>query len=143
MATLSVILTIVSVLTAILLTILVLIQNPKGQGGIGAISGGVSEAMFGASAPSALVKITVVLAIVFLLSTLFNVAINGHLRKQKSIGETIVVETTPATPAVEAGAEAEEAPVPADAAVEAVDAPAAADAAAPEATPAPEAPAAE
>ena len=112
MATLSVILTIVSVLTAILLTILVLIQNPKGQGGIGAISGGVSEAMFGASAPSALVKITVVLAIVFLLSTLFNVAINGHLRKQKSIGETIVVETTPATPAVEAEAEAEEAPVP-------------------------------
>lgn len=141
MATLSVILTIVSVLTAILLTILVLIQNPKGQGGIGAISGGVSEAMFGASAPSALVKITVILAIVFLLSTLFNVAINGHLRKQKSIGETIVVDTTPATPAVEA--EAEEAPVPADAAVEAVDAPAAAEAAAPEATPAPEAPAAE
>jgi len=97
MATLSVILTIISVLSAILLTILVLIQNPKGQGGIGAVAGGVSEAMFGASAPSALVKTTVILAIISLLSTLFNCAITGHIRQQKSVGDSIVV-TAPAAP---------------------------------------------
>lgn len=100
MATLSVILTIISVLTAILLTILVLIQNPKNQGGIGAVAGGVSEAMFGASAPSALVKTTVVLAIIFLVSTLLNCAIVGRIRQQKSVGDTITVEA-PAAPAAE------------------------------------------
>ena len=67
-------LSIVSVLTAILLTIVILLQNPKSAGGIGSISGGVSEAMFGASAPTALVKITVILAIIFLVSTLLILA---------------------------------------------------------------------
>ena len=112
MATLSVLLTILSVLTAILLTLLVLIQNPKGNGGIGAIGGGVSEAMFGASAPSALVKGTVILAIIFLLSTLFNVAIQGKISRQKSVGEAIVVESTqPAPVATEA---VESVPAPAE-----------------------------
>ncbi|MGN0867417.1 MAG: preprotein translocase subunit SecG [Oligosphaeraceae bacterium] len=117
MATLSVILTIISVLTAILLTLLVLIQNPKGNGGIGAIGGGVSEAMFGASAPSALVKGTVILAIIFLLSTLFNVAIQGKISRQKSVGESIVVESQPVAPAaapVEAAPAAPAEPAPAE-----------------------------
>ncbi|MBO4620920.1 MAG: preprotein translocase subunit SecG [Victivallales bacterium] len=116
MGTISVILAIVSVITALLLTIVILIQNPKGQGGIGAISGGVSEAMFGASAPSALVKITVVLAFIFLISTLFYAAIVGHQRESKSLGESITagIATTPtdaidaAEPVVEAAAEATE-----------------------------------
>lgn len=113
MAILSLILTIISVLTAILLTLLVLVQNPKGSGGIGAIGGGVSEAMFGASAPSALVKGTVILAVVFLLSTLFNVAIQGRIANQKSVGDTIAA---PAAPAEVAPAPAEAAPAPAEAA---------------------------
>ena len=116
MGTISVILAIVSVITALLLTIVILIQNPKGQGGIGSISGGVSEAMFGASAPSALVKITVVLAIIFLLSTLFYAAIVGHQRESKSLGESITAEIAAtatetvdaAKPAVEAAVEATE-----------------------------------
>ena len=106
MATLSVILAVVSAITALLLTIVILIQNPKGQGGIGAVGGGVSEAMFGASAPSALVKITVILAIIFLLSTLFYAAIVGHQRTQKSLGESIgadfVTEAQETTPVIEA-----------------------------------------
>ncbi|MBQ4479962.1 MAG: preprotein translocase subunit SecG [Victivallales bacterium] len=109
MATLSVIFAVVSVITALLLTIVILMQNPKGQGGIGSIGGGVSEAMFGASAPSALVKITVTLAIIFLLSTLFHAAIVGHQRDQKSVGESIgddfatqgAAEATPAIETVE------------------------------------------
>ena len=116
MGTISVILAIVSVITALLLTIVILIQNPKGQGGIGSISGGVSEAMFGASAPSALVKITVILAIIFLLSTLFYAAIVGHQRESKSLGESITAEIAAtatetveaAKPVVEAAAEATE-----------------------------------
>ena len=83
-------------------------QNPKGQGGIGAVAGGVSEAMFGASAPSALVKITVTLAIIFLLSTLFHAAIVGHQRTQKSLGESIgadfVTEAQETTPVIAAEA---------------------------------------
>lgn len=110
MAILSVILTIISVLTAILLTLLVLIQNPKGNGGIGAIGGGVSEAMFGASAPSALVKTTVVLAVIFLLSTLFNAAIIGHSRQQKSLGDAIQVETVQTAPAATTAPVTEAAP---------------------------------
>ena len=103
MGTISVILAVVSVITALLLTIVILIQNPKGQGGIGSISGGVSEAMFGASAPSALVKITVVLAFIFLISTLFYAAIVGHQRESKSLGESITAEiAAPATEAIEA-----------------------------------------
>ena len=109
MATLSVIFAVVSIITALLLTIVILMQNPKGQGGIGSIGGGVSEAMFGASAPSALVKITVTLAIIFLLSTLFHAAIVGHQRDQKSVGESIgddfatqgAAEATPAIETVE------------------------------------------
>ena len=122
MAILSLILTIISVLTAILLTLLVLVQNPKGSGGIGAIGGGVSEAMFGASAPSALVKGTVILAVVFLLSTLFNVAIQGRIANQKSVGDTIAAPAAPAEAAPAAPAEAapaapaEAAPAPAEAA---------------------------
>ncbi|MCQ2397496.1 MAG: preprotein translocase subunit SecG [Lentisphaeria bacterium] len=119
MATISVILTIISVLTAILLTVVVLIQNPKGQGGLGAIGGGVSEAMFGASAPSALVKITVALAVVFLLATLFNAAIMGRARQAKSIGDTIVVTPEAAAPVAEAAAEAVEAAAEAAPAAEA------------------------
>ena len=111
MAILSLILTIISVLTAIPRTLLVLVQNPQGSGGIGAIGGGVSEAMFGASAPSALVKGTVILAVVFLLSTLFNVAIQGRIANQKSVGDTIAA---PAAPAEVAPAPAEAAPAPAE-----------------------------
>ena len=106
MGTLSVLLAIISVITALLLTIVTLIQNPKGQGGIGSISGGVSEAMFGASAPSALVKITVVLAVIFLLSTLFCAAIVGHQRQSKSLGESITEDfVAPVGEAVEQAAQ--------------------------------------
>jgi len=120
----SVLLSIISVVTAILLTIVILMQNPKGQGGIGSISGGVSEAMFGASAPSALVKITVGLAIVFLVATLLNATVTGRQRERKSIGQSIA--ETPVAQQVE------EAAAPAAAAAEAAEAaaPAATEAAA-------------
>lgn len=101
MGILSITLSIVSILCALLLTLVILVQNPKGSGGIGAIGGGVSEAMFGASAPSALVKITVILAVIFLAATLLNTAVVGHQRDRHSIGEQIVVEAAaePAAPA--------------------------------------------
>ena len=92
MATVSVILSIISVIAAILLTLVILIQNPKHGGGIGAIGGGVSEAMFGASAPTALVKVTVVLAIIFLFCTLANTAIVGKMSRAKSVGAQLAAE---------------------------------------------------
>jgi preprotein translocase subunit SecG len=127
MATVSVILSIISVIAAILLTLVILIQNPKHGGGIGAIGGGVSEAMFGASAPTALVKVTVVLAIIFLFCTLANTAIVGKMSRAKSVGAQLAAEAAAtentaapivseeaaevATEATKAATEAAEAPV--------------------------------
>lgn len=112
MATISVILSVISVIAAILLTLVILIQNPKHGGGIGAIGGGVSEAMFGASAPTALVKVTVVLAVIFLFCTLANTAIVGHLSRARSVGAQLQDETAAAEAveekAVPAAAEAVE-----------------------------------
>ncbi len=109
MATVSVILSIISVIAAILLTLVIMIQNPKHGGGIGAIGGGVSEAMFGASAPTALVKVTVVLAIIFLFCTLANTAIVGKMSRAKSVGAQL---------AAEVAAQPEAAPVVSEEAVE-------------------------
>ena len=105
---LSVLLSISSVVTALLLTVVILLQNPKSAGGIGSIGGGVSEAMFGASAPTALVKITVGLAIVFLVATLLNATVVGRQRERRSVAQDIVVETAaPAAPAEAPAAPAE------------------------------------
>ncbi len=103
-------LSIVSVVTAILLTIVILLQNPKSAGGIGSISGGVSEAMFGASAPTALVKITVTLAIIFLVSTLMTATLLGRQRERKSIGQTLTAAQPAAVQVEAAPAAAETAP---------------------------------
>jgi preprotein translocase subunit SecG len=119
MGTLAIILSIISLITALLLTVVILMQNPKGAGGLGALGGNVSEAMFGASAGSALVKITVVLACVFLISTLLYSVVVGNRNKQKSVAQLPVAEQVaiPAEAAPAPAAPAEAAPAaPAEAA---------------------------
>lgn len=135
---LSVLLSITSIVSAFLLIGIILIQQSKSGGGLGAVSGGVTESMFGASAGNVLTKATTWIAAIFLLSTLFLATVIGRLRDNTSAAERIpqsatidtssaaakavapvevAVEKTEAAVPAEAAAEKTEAAVPAEAAV--------------------------
>ena len=74
-----------------------MIQQNKSGGGLGAVSGGVTEQMFGTSAGNILTKTTTWLAVIFLVSTLFLGTVIGRLEKMNtSVAETLITEQ-PAT----------------------------------------------
>ncbi|MBQ7649654.1 MAG: preprotein translocase subunit SecG [Victivallales bacterium] len=97
---LKVLLYTVSILSAILLIAIIMIQQNKSGGGLGAVSGGTAENIFGTSAGNILTKITTWLAVIFLLSTLLLGTVIGRMNK-KSVSETLLQDTTAAvvTPA--------------------------------------------
>ena len=99
---LKVLLYTVSILSAILLIEIIMIQQNKAGGGLGAVSGGTAENIFGTSAGNILTKTTTWLAVIFLLSTLLLGTVIGRMNK-KSVSETLLQDTTAA---VEAPAEA-------------------------------------
>lgn len=99
---LKVLLYTVSILSAILLIAIIMIQQNKAGGGLGAVSGGTAENIFGTSAGNILTKTTTWLAVIFLLSTLLLGTVIGRMNK-KSVSETLLQDTTAA---VEAPAEA-------------------------------------
>ena len=92
---LKVLLYCVSIISSLLLIGVIMIQQTKSGGGLGAVSGGVTESMFGTSATSVLTKLTTWLAVIFLASTLVLGAVIGRLQK----GSTSVVERLQAAPA--------------------------------------------
>jgi len=89
---LKVLLYTVSILSAILLIGIIMIQQNKAGGGLGAVSGGTAESLFGTSAGNILTKATTWLAIVFLLSTLLLGTVIGRMNK-KSVSETLLQDT--------------------------------------------------
>ena len=97
---LNVLLSIVSIVSAFLLIGIILIQQSKSGGGLGAVSGGMTESMFGASAGNVLTKATTWIAAIFLVSTLFLATVIGRLRDDTSAAELIpqaaTIETTSA-----------------------------------------------
>ncbi len=96
----------VSILSSLLLIGIIMIQQNKSGGGLGAVSGGVTEQMFGTSAGNILTKATTWLAVIFLVSTLFLGAVIGRLEKMNtSVAETLVEEVAEA-PAAKAEAAA-------------------------------------
>ena len=99
---LKVFLYIVSILSSILLIGIIMIQQTKSGGGLGAVSGGMTEQMFGTSAGNILTKTTTWLAVIFLVSTLFLGTVIGRLEKQNtSVVEKMTVPApieAPATP---------------------------------------------
>lgn len=118
MVIITALLSILAVLSGILMVFVILLQNNKGGGGLGAVSGGVTETMFGTSASSALLKITVWLAVIFMGSTLVLATVTGRVRGSKSIAETIApaaqeasVDLTIPAEAAEAVGNAAEVPV--------------------------------
>ncbi len=94
---LKVLLTIISVASAFCLIAIIMMQQSKAGGGIGAISGGAAESMFGTSATNVLIKTTTWLAIIFLCSTLILGALMGRAKPNSSVVEqlAIPVEETP------------------------------------------------
>ena len=115
---LKVFLYIVSITSSILLIGIIMIQQNKSGGGLGAVSGGVTEQMFGTSAGNILTKTTTWLAVIFLVSTLFLGTVIGRLEKMNtSVAETLVEEqaTTVAPAATDAkAAETKAAPAAAE-----------------------------
>jgi preprotein translocase subunit SecG len=85
----TIVLTVIEVLVALLLIGIVLIQQSKSGGGLGAVSGGVSETVFGPTAGNVLAKATVVLASCFLGITLILAIITGHRRPGRSVIESL------------------------------------------------------
>jgi hypothetical protein len=65
------------------------------------VSGGITETIFGASAATVLVKITVWLAAIFMGSTLLLATLTGRVRGGKSVAETYIPATTEAATPVQ------------------------------------------
>ncbi len=99
------VLTFLEIFIALLLTGIILIQESKAGGGLGAMGGGVTETVFGASAGNVLTKGTVVLASIFLVNTLALDIITGHTSHGKSVVET-VAPAAPKSTETETGAKA-------------------------------------
>lgn len=94
-------LTAVDVLVALGLIGLVLVQQSKGGGGLGAIGGESTDSIFGASTGNILTKATTMLAAVFLGVTLALAVISGH----RSGGESVLEKKTPGSAETEQPAE--------------------------------------
>ncbi|MBR0459134.1 MAG: preprotein translocase subunit SecG [Victivallales bacterium] len=90
---LKVVLYILSIGSALLLIGVIMLQQSKSGGGMGAISGGVAETTFGTEATNVLTKVTTWLAVVFLVSTLLLGTVIGRLDKdQTSVVEKLAAQ---------------------------------------------------
>ena len=100
-----VLLTIISILSAIFVIGIILIQQNKAGGGLGAVSGGWTESTFGASADNVLTKATTWASAIFLISTLLLAAVTGRWGVgRKSIIESADIAEKPAAVKVEEAA---------------------------------------
>ncbi|MBO7686974.1 MAG: preprotein translocase subunit SecG, partial [Kiritimatiellae bacterium] len=73
---------VVEVIVCLLLALVVMLQKPKEGGLGGAIGGGMGEAVFGADASNVLIKVTIWLGTIFLVTTLLLARLTsvGHSR---------------------------------------------------------------
>lgn len=118
-------LTVLVVINAVLLIGIILIQQSKVGGGLGAMGGGMTESVFGTGAGNILTKGTVILASIFLVVTLMLAILTGHRNRASSIvdaasdassvkADVTATPVEPATPAAPAAATpATPAPAPA------------------------------
>ncbi|MFA6543359.1 MAG: preprotein translocase subunit SecG [Limisphaerales bacterium] len=100
-------LTTVLVLDSLFLILLILVQLPKKEAGVGqAFGGGATDALFGAGTGNALTKMTKYAATIFLGLCLVLYVMGGHLRKNgssvreelKKAGASSVLPPKPAAP---------------------------------------------
>jgi len=93
-------LTVVHILVALFLVVLVLMQKSKDQGVGAAFGGATTEAVFGAGTTTALVRMTIWCACIFLGCSLLLAVL--HSRRDAGAGGSLMqraIETTPAAPA--------------------------------------------
>ncbi len=93
-------LTVVHILVALFLVVLVLMQKSKDQGVGAAFGGATTEAVFGAGTTTALVRMTIWCACIFLGCSLLLAVL--HSRRDAGAGKSLMqraIETTPAAPA--------------------------------------------
>jgi preprotein translocase subunit SecG len=83
---------VVDITCAFLLIGIILIQQSKSGGGLGAVAGGATESVFGAAAGNIITKTTVILASTFLVSTLLLAILSGHTDEDQSIADRIAAE---------------------------------------------------
>ena len=94
-------LTLFTVVIAVLLIGLILVQRSKSGGGLGALSGGAAEEVFGSGTGDVLVRATVVLAILFGVSIMALFVLQEYARK---VSDTSAAEGAPSAAALpEAG----------------------------------------
>ena len=79
----------VDVIAALLLIGIILIQQSKSGGGLGALGGGMTESVFGTAAGNIITKTTVVLAAVFLGVTLVLAVLSGQRAEQQGIADRL------------------------------------------------------
>ena len=97
---LKVLLYCISIMSSLLLILVIMLQQTKSGGGLGAVSGGVTDSMFGPSATSVLTKITTWLAVIFLVSTLLLGTVIGRFEKSNvSVVERLEAKTEAPTAA--------------------------------------------
>lgn len=78
MGALIVLLYVLEVIVSLMLIGIVMIQQSKSQGGLGALAGGMTESVFGAAAGNVITKTTVALATIFLANTLVLAILTGN-----------------------------------------------------------------
>ena len=108
-------LTFLTLIDAIVIIALVLMQRSKSGGGLGAVAGGQSEAMFGANASNVLTKLTAWCSGIFFVLVMLSIIASKASAPTSVLTETdnqaAVVKTTPATkeaPAAKPAAKATE-----------------------------------
>ena len=92
-------LTFLTLLDALIIIGLVLMQRSKSGGGLGAVAGGQSEAMFGANASNVLTKLTAWCTGIFFVLVMLSIIASGADAPKSELSATdnqaAVVKTTP------------------------------------------------
>ena len=118
--------TLLVVMVAVAIIIIVLLQRSKSGGGLGAVAGGQTEAMFGANATTVLAKATTWLIITFFALTIILTMVNNGSKDAESrltAEDNEAIPTQAATVADQVTTEVEKAKEQVKAAVEKVDVP--------------------
>lgn len=77
------------VLVSVMLIGIVLIQQSKSSGGLGALAGGQTESIFGAATGNVITRTTVTLATIFMVNTLLLAIITGNVGGAKTRAEEL------------------------------------------------------
>ena len=110
---LGTLLLIIHIIVAVFMCVVILMQSSKGEGLSGAFGlGQGTTSFFGADTANVLVKITVVLAVVFMLTSLSLAYIQSRKARPVGLEPETAGEASMTAPPGEEGEEAEEATVP-------------------------------